>query len=134
MSKNFDELDPDERLDAVASRRAEAMDRYLELKTGQGTGPQRSMGFDRPVYRIQERPSHSQPEHADWLRAVDTLKKHWRLSAVFAAMVVISVTVFTLMKKPIYEPQARVEVDPPGAEVFSLQGNNNSGAATDYME
>jgi capsular exopolysaccharide synthesis family protein len=42
--------------------------------------------------------------------------------------------VATLMMKPVFEPQARVEVDPPGAEVFSLQGNNNSGASTDYLE
>src|SRR5260370_15631108 len=39
-----------------------------------------------------------------------------------------------VMMKPVFEPQARVEVDPPGAEVFSLQGNSNSGTSPDYIE
>jgi capsular exopolysaccharide synthesis family protein len=68
------------------------------------------------------------------LRAIDILKKHWRLSVVFALVVTTSVTVITVTTKPVFEPQARVEVDPPGAEVFSLQGNNNSGTAADYIE
>lgn len=133
MSWYFDQLSENERWDAIASRRAEAMSRYFEM-SGQGAAQNSSMELERPVYSVQSRPCHPQTEHTEWLRALDILKKHWRLSTVFAAVVVGSVTVFTLMMKPIYEPQARVEVDPPGAEVFSLQGNNNSGAATDYME
>ena len=74
------------------------------------------------------------PEHTDWRRAIDILKKHWRLSTVFALAVTVSVTVATLMMKPVFEPEARVEVDPPGAEVFSLQGNSNSGTSPDYIE
>ena len=129
MSRRFERSSQNERWDAMTARRAEAMSRHFELTTGHGLTE-----LDRPVYSVQGSPSNSQTERPDWLRALDILKKHWRLSVVFAIVVVGSVTVFTLMMKPLYEPQARVEVDPPGAEVFSLQGNNNSGAATDYME
>src|SRR6266851_7795323 len=110
----------------------EAMSRHFELETGQGSSPQYSKEFNRPVYPLQSHPNSS--EHTDWLRAIDILKKHWRLSAVFALVVAVSVTVATLMMKPVFEPQARVEVDPPGAEVFSLQGNSNSGTSPDYIE
>jgi capsular exopolysaccharide synthesis family protein len=134
MSRNFEQLTQSERRDAIAARRADAMSRHFELTMGQGSGQQHSTEFDRPAYPGQGHPRTFQTERSDWLRALDILKKHWRLSVVFAVVVIGTVTVFTLLMKPIYEPQARVEVDPPGAEVFSLQGNNNSGAATDYME
>jgi len=136
----------------MAARRAEAMNRHVELETGQGQSPQYSKEFSRPVEQETEQGSSSRypkevdrpvyplpgyansPEHTEWRRAIDILRKHWRLSTVFALAVTVSVTVATLMMKPVFEPQARVEVDPPGAEVFSLQGNNNSGASTDYIE
>jgi polysaccharide biosynthesis transport protein len=133
MSWYFDQLSQNERWDSIASRRAEAMNRYFEL-SGQGTAQKQSVEFERPVYSVPSRESHSQTEHIEWLRVLDILKKHWRISTVFAVVVIATVTVLSLVMKPIYEPQARVEVDPPGAEVFSLQGNNNSGASTDYME
>jgi polysaccharide biosynthesis transport protein len=140
MTMNLQELNEiqrvthDERWDAIAARRAKAMNRHLEQSMGQGSGPQRLAEVDRRVYSAQARPSNPQTDRTDWLRALGILRKHWRISVVFALVVVGSVTVSTLMMKPMFAPQARVEVDPPGAEVFSLAGNNNSGAATDYME
>lgn len=133
MSWYVDQLSENERWDAIASRRAEAMNRYFE-QSGQGIVQKPTIESDRPVYSVQTRLNHSQTEYTEWLRALDILRKHWRMSSLFAVVVVGIVTVLTLMAKPIYEPQARVEVDPPGAEVFSLQGNNNSSASTDYME
>jgi capsular exopolysaccharide synthesis family protein len=136
----------------MAARRAEAMNRHVELETGEDQSPRyskeasrpvepeteqssstrHSKEFDRPAYPL---PGYAKnPEHIEWRRAIYILRKHWRVSTVFALAVTVSVTVATLMMKPVYEPQARVEVDPPGAEVFSLQGNNNSGASTDYIE
>jgi capsular exopolysaccharide synthesis family protein len=90
--------------------------------------------LSRSVYSAPGAPINSRPEGTEWLRALDILRKHWRLSALFTLIVVVSVTVATLIMKPVYEPEARLEVDPPGAEVFSLEGNNNNGASTDYLE
>jgi len=109
------------------------MRRYIEVDMGHGHSLPPSKEFKTSVPPLPHRPA-TPPEHTDWLHVIDILKKHWRLSAAFALAVTMSVTVITLMKKPVFEPQARVEVDPPGAEVFSLQGNNNSGTATDYIE
>jgi succinoglycan biosynthesis transport protein ExoP len=152
MSINAELWTLPERRNAMAAQRAEAMNRHVELEAGQGSGPRNSKQFHQPIeletgqspspgYSKEfDRPVYPQPcypntsEHTDWRRAIDILKKHWRLSGVFALVIVVSVTVATLLMKPVFEPQARVEVDPPGAEVFSLQGNNNSGASTDYIE
>ncbi len=152
MSINAELWTTPERRNPMAAQRAEAMNRHLESETGQDQSPQYSKEFSRPVELETEqssstrypkefdRPAYPQPgyaknpEHTDWRRAIDILKKHWRLSTVFALAVTVSVTVATLMMKPVFEPEARVEVDPPGAEVFSLQGNSNSGTSPDYIE
>jgi succinoglycan biosynthesis transport protein ExoP len=110
------------------------MSRNLEPWTRSGSGRRQSAELAKPFYSPPSRSIDSRPENTEWLRGVDILRKRWRLSALFALVVVVSVTVATLMMKPVYEPEARLEVDPPGAEVFSLQGNNNSGASTDYLE
>ncbi|MCU1247629.1 MAG: hypothetical protein JWQ49_658 [Edaphobacter sp.] len=152
MSMNAELWTPPERRNAMAARRAEAMNRHLELETDQSQSPRYSKELSLPVEQDTERDSNiryskeferpgypppgttNNPEHTDWRRAIDIVRKHWRLSTVFALAVAVTVTVATLMMKPVFEPEARVEVDPPGAEVFSLQGNNNSGASTDYIE
>lgn len=132
MRKNSERWTWPERRDAMSARRAEAMSQHFELGVGHSAGQQYSSEFTRSVYPLQSHPNDS--DSVDWLRAINIVKKHWPLSAVFALVVLVSVTLATLAMKPVYEPQARVEVDPPGAEVFSLQGNNNTGASTDYME
>lgn len=143
---------PEGRKNAMAAQRAEAMNRHVELEAGEDQSPRYSQEVSRPVELETEQNSRARypreidrpvypppgyannPEHADWRRAIDILKKHWRLSTLFALGVTVSVTVATLLMKPVFEPQARVEIDPPGGEVFSLQGNNNSGASPDYIE
>ena len=154
MSINAELWTTPERRNPMAARRAEAMNRHLELEGGQHENTQYSKEvsrpveleteqssstrypkeFDRPAYPLPGYVNSLTPEHTDWRRAIDILKKHWRLSTLFALGVTVSVTVATLMMKPVFEPEARVEVDPPGAEVFSLQGNNNGGESADYIE
>ncbi|WP_263368582.1 GumC family protein [Edaphobacter bradus] len=130
---SFEPFSRDEQWDAMSLRRAEAMNRHLGLTTEQGPGPQHTTESDRTAYPFRSRPVDAEAEGTGWLRGVGIVREHWRLSALFTLVVVASVTAATLMMKPVYEPQARVQVDPPGAEVFSLQGNNSSGAATDYL-
>jgi capsular exopolysaccharide synthesis family protein len=71
---------------------------------------------------------------SEWQRAVEILQKRWRWSALFALVVTVLVTAYTIRLKAVYEPEARLEVDPPGSEVFSLQGGGQSGAASGYLE
>ncbi len=81
--------------------------------------------------RVREEPEN---DPTNWLRAVNVLKKHWKLSAVFATAVIATVVTVTFLMKPIYEPVARIEVDPPGTEIFSLQGGNSATTDAEYME
>lgn len=81
----------------------------------------------------QTRTANSQMESSEWLRALGVLKKRWRMSLLFAVVVASSVTIFTLLMRPVYEPESRLEVDPPGAEIFNMQAHD-SGAAADYVE
>jgi len=69
---------------------------------------------------------------AEWLRILYIVHKHWRISALFAAVLMLTVTVVTFNMNPIYEPVARIEVDPPG-EQFSLEGGS-SGNDAEYLE
>jgi len=81
------------------------------------------------------RPRHAQAQEkggAEWLRVLFIIRKHWRISALFAAVLMITVIVVTFSIQPVYEPVARIEVDPPG-EQFSLEGGA-SGSDSEYLE
>jgi capsular exopolysaccharide synthesis family protein len=71
----------------------------------------------------------------DWERAVRILRKNWRLSLAFV-LVVFSLSVLIAFKSPdVYEPIARLEIDPPGSETFSLKDLLNlSSTDQDYLE
>ena len=68
----------------------------------------------------------------EWLRTLGILQKHWRLSALFAAVVLVSVAAFTIFSTPVYEATARIEIDPSG-ERFSLNGSSGATDA-EYLE
>ncbi len=89
----------------------------------------------QPAYASRLQVLHPEAvEKSDWWRIVDTLRRHWRLSAAFTAIAVITAAVVTATMKPVYEPEARIEVTPPGAEAFSLQSVGPSSDASDYIE
>src|SRR5438874_1683916 len=148
--------EPGERWNAAAMRRADAMHVFSDqtMRKGVDEGERTEPEFprhaintsdlrgvltkhvteaDRKIYSPHAS-IRSQEPRAEWLRAVEIVGKHWRTSALFAVVVLGSAVLYLLITNPLFEPQARLEVDPPGAEVFSLQGNQNGGAATDYME
>jgi polysaccharide biosynthesis transport protein len=71
----------------------------------------------------------------DWSQAFDPLKKHWRSAVLFAVAVLVLTATATFIMKPVYEPEARAEIDPPGAELFSLSGGGMSSTGEpEYME
>jgi succinoglycan biosynthesis transport protein ExoP len=74
----------------------------------------------------------SRDQTPEWMKAIFILRKHWRLSSIFAAVVLITVAAVTSSMKDVYEPTARMEVDPPG-ESFSLEGGTGGGDA-EYFE
>ena len=84
--------------------------------------------------RLPPRDPGYQPIHEpEWLRAAAVLKKHWRPALLFGLGIFALVAVITFLTKPVYEPVARLEVDPPGTEAFSMQGYNVPGNSTEYV-
>lgn len=73
-------------------------------------------------------------ESTDWSRALGALQKHWQKSVLFAVAVMSAVLLITIFTKPTYTPVARVEIDPPGAELFSMEGRGGPESAPDYLE
>ena len=100
----------------------------ISLGTGEALSPQRRDVPSEPLRAIPKRDE----KNNEWIWALQVVRKHWRLSALFAAVVIITVVTITLSMKPVYEPVARIEVDPPG-EVFSLDGNSNANDS-EYLE
>jgi polysaccharide biosynthesis transport protein len=90
---------------------------------------------DPPPPTVVVRPRPAQPEDkqgAEWLRAVYIVRKHWRISALFAVVLMVTVIIVVFTMKAIYEPVARIEVDPPG-EQFSLDART-AGSDAEYLE
>jgi succinoglycan biosynthesis transport protein ExoP len=65
-------------------------------------------------------------EQAEWLSTVRAIRRHWLWSLVFAGAFSLCVVVTVLLMKPVYQPTARIEVDPPGNELFSLEPGSPS--------
>src|SRR5690348_5759807 len=78
--------------------------------------------------------SNASPTPNDWQRALLILRKNWRLPALFAAAVVLATTLATLLMKPVYEPEAKIEIDPPGREIFTLETGMDSSGDQEYLE
>lgn len=55
-----------------------------------------------------------------WIAIV---RKHWKLSVTVAAAIVAAAAIVILVMDPVYEPSAQVQIDPPGAELFSIDSS-----------
>jgi succinoglycan biosynthesis transport protein ExoP len=76
----------------------------------------------------------SGPRHTDLALFVRTLQRQWPI-VVGCIGTVLGVTVIaTLLMKPVYEPWARLEVDPPGDEQFSLDASQPTTDDTAYLQ
>lgn len=78
-----------------------------------------------------------EPAHArepDWVKAIAVVRKRWRFAASFAGMAVGIVTLMLFWTKPEYEPSARIEIDPPGTEAFSMEAVGSPPSETQYLE
>src|SRR5882724_5372716 len=51
---------------------------------------------------------------------VRVLQRHWQLSLACMLSVFTAVAVATFLMKSVYEPEAHLEVDAPGNELFAL--------------
>ena len=57
-----------------------------------------------------------------WKQTLRILRKHWRLSALFALTFVTALSVAVFWMKDVYQADARIEIEPPlGPETFTLR-------------
>lgn len=100
-------------------------------------GPSRFPGDERQIVPlpIRERRSNSvtTKDGSDVAVLVGILQRRWRVILAFTLVFAAAALFATLLMKPLYEPQARLEVDPPGYEQFSLQPQTAS-SDTEYLQ
>jgi capsular exopolysaccharide synthesis family protein len=77
--------------------------------------------------------AYRRPPPSDWLRALKVISKQWRWSVLFTVTVVVVVTAVTFLMKPVYESEGRLQVDPPGSEVFSLDTTGVGRIDSEYI-
>jgi polysaccharide biosynthesis transport protein len=88
-----------------------------------------------PASRLPyDRPAALPQNEDDWERISTTLRKHRKLAVRFAVATFVIVAIVTFVMKPVYEPVAQLEIDPPGAEVFSMQGNGPVPTDSEYLQ
>lgn len=71
---------------------------------------------------------------SEWARALMVVRKRWPVTLLFAAIVVCASAVAVFVIKPEYEPSARLEIDPPGSETFSMQPEGGGSNEAQYLE
>jgi succinoglycan biosynthesis transport protein ExoP len=111
----------------------------LMRQAGKGIGRERP---DQIMVRSEEAPAtrletgtgpFEEGKPSDWLRALGVLEKHWKLSAVFFCVVMLTTVLVTAFTKSVYEATARVEIDPSG-EKFSLENSGAGVSDAEYLE
>lgn len=97
-----------------------------------GEADERPIGGGDRMLRREVLSAISEPEPG-LVRALDILRQHWQLSALFAAALILIVTTVTLLSRPMYEPVAALQIDPPGTEIFSMQSGVNDANSVEYI-
>ena len=71
----------------------------------------------------------------DWVQIKAALLRNWLLliGVVVTLTLAVALPLFLIIK-PTYEPVARVVIDPPGTETFSLEAAIPSSEAADYLQ
>jgi succinoglycan biosynthesis transport protein ExoP len=124
MSRDFELLRTIEQL-SRGSGRVPRRDAYPEVvQTHEITDPQAPIGGG----------GQSGTREFDWLKALAIVRKRWRLALSFAAVLVAAAALIIFLIKPEYQPSGRLEIDPPGGEMFTMQANASPLSETQYLE
>src|SRR5512146_598119 len=111
MSRNFDLL------------------RKMERTSGQLRSSTRSESYSPETY--SEQPTIAPRPNVTAFGKI--LRRHWKLSAAFASVVIATVTAITFSMDPVYQPTSTIVIDPPGLEVVALTNPSDSNGA-EYLE
>lgn len=70
---------------------------------------------------------------SEWQHCLSILEKQWRFGVLCAAAIFSAIAIVTYSMTPVYESTARLEIDPPGSEAFSL-ATDNPALDEDYRD
>lgn len=113
------------------------MSRYYELlqrAKNDGLTPRFSLAPEIMPPPMRPANRQSPREATDVFRFLRVLQQQWRVVAGCTVAVFAIVVIATLWMKPIYEPVARLEVDPPGDEAFALDAPHIAANDTEYVQ
>src|SRR4029077_13528955 len=91
----------------------------------------RSPGAVRPARLLA---AEDQEGESDLLTVVRVFRRRWRTAAWFAAIIVTVTVLVTMLMTPLYAPDVRIEIGPPGSEAFSINHDDLAASDNDYVE
>src|SRR6267378_1432597 len=71
---------------------------------------------------------------SDLLTVVRVFRRRWRTAAWFAGIIMTVTVLVTLFATPLYAPDVRIEIGPPGSEAFSIVHDDLAASDNDYVE
>src|SRR6266849_4214840 len=73
-------------------------------------------------------------DESDLLTVVRVFRRRWRTAARFAGIIIAVTGLVTLFATPLYAPDVRIEIGPPGSEAFSIIHDDLAASDNDYVE
>ena len=71
---------------------------------------------------------------SDLLTIVGVFRRRWRTTSIFAVIIIALTITFTVLATPVYAPEVRIEIGPPGSEAFSINHDDSAASDNDYVE
>jgi polysaccharide biosynthesis transport protein len=78
--------------------------------------------------------AENQEGESDLLTVVRVFRRRWRTAAWFGAIIMAVTVLVTLLMTPLYAPDVRIEIGPPGSEAFSINHDDLAASDNDYVE
>jgi capsular exopolysaccharide synthesis family protein len=78
--------------------------------------------------------AENQESESDLLTVARVFRRRWRNAAWFAAIIITVTVLLTLFMTPLYAPDVRIEIGPPGSEAFSINHDDLAASDNDYVE
>ena len=73
-------------------------------------------------------------DESDLVAVVRVFRRRWRTAARFAGIIMALTVLMTLFATPLYAPDVRIEIGPPGSEAFSIIHDDLAASDNDYVE
>jgi succinoglycan biosynthesis transport protein ExoP len=124
MNRNFDAL----RLPG------EGKDSYESLPSNRSSSNRLTRLSHDPMRRPRLLAAEGHEDESDLLTVVRVFRRRWRTAARFAALIMAVTVLVTLLATPLYAPDVRIEIGPPGSEAFSIIHDDLAASDNDYVE